>query len=518
MSLIGALSVANGSLANINRQFALVSQNIANANTPGYAAESATQQSLTAEGVGLGVRSGPATRNIDTALQSSVLLQNADVAGLQTRQAALSAIDSVHGTPGSGTDLASLVGDLQNQFSALLNDPGNVPQQSQVVSGAANLADGINQLADTYGSQRQAAQNDLVSAVDTLNTALGTIGQLSNQIIAFQAGGRSTADLENQRDAVVQTVSQLVQVRTLVQPNGDMLLFTTGGLALPTRGGANPLHAAGATLGPASWYPGDVSSGNPSIPAITLNGADVTGQLTGGRIGADITLRDTTLPTFQAELDEFAQKLASRFQDAGVALFTDANGAVPAESATSPPDPVQQPYVGFANGVQVNPDIRKSPELVRDGTVVPPPSPLPDGYADIISNVLTNAFGSDQVSGAAQPGIKTRALGPGGNLDAPFGPDWTDTSVPQTGMAGTLGAGATTLVAAQEQTSADVSSKLDTQQALQSSLAGKLAAGSAVNMDTEMSLMIQLQNSYAVSARVISTVQTMWTQLLNAVQ
>ncbi len=39
----------------------------------------------------------------------------------------------------------------------------------------------------------------------------------------------------------------------------------------------------------------------------------MTTQLTGGQLGANLTLRDTTLPTYQAELDEFSQNLASRF-------------------------------------------------------------------------------------------------------------------------------------------------------------------------------------------------------------
>ena len=135
MSLDGALSIATGGLANVNRQMAVVSQNVANAGTPGYAAEIATQRSLTADGAGLGVHSGPAIRNLDTMLQAEVFSQNATVAGLQTRQTALQSIDAVQGTPGQGGDIASLLGKLQDQFSTLLNDPASAPQQSQVVCG-----------------------------------------------------------------------------------------------------------------------------------------------------------------------------------------------------------------------------------------------------------------------------------------------------------------------------------------------------------------------------------------------
>ena len=62
------------------------------------------------------------------------------------------------------------------------------------------------------------------------------------------------------------------------------------------------------------------------------------GQLTGGQLGANITLRDTTLPTYQAELDEFSQNLASRFSAQGLTLFSDPTGNVPAGGGM----PVQQ--------------------------------------------------------------------------------------------------------------------------------------------------------------------------------
>ena len=61
MSLNSALSIASGGLANINAQFALISQNVANAATPGYAAEVGNQQDLTSEGIPLGVRTAPTT-------------------------------------------------------------------------------------------------------------------------------------------------------------------------------------------------------------------------------------------------------------------------------------------------------------------------------------------------------------------------------------------------------------------------------------------------------------------------
>ena len=86
--------------------------------------------------------------------------------------------------------------------------------------------------------QRQTAQDNIVAEVSTLNSTLGTIGGLSDKIVELKAEGQSTADLENQRDAAVATLSQLVNVKVLEQPNGDVLITTTAGLTLPTHGAA----------------------------------------------------------------------------------------------------------------------------------------------------------------------------------------------------------------------------------------------------------------------------------------
>ncbi|PPQ26204.1 flagellar hook-associated protein FlgK [Rhodopila globiformis] len=509
MSLDSALSIATSGLANIHAGFAVISQNVANANTPGYAAEVSNQEALTANGQGLGVWTGPATVRVDQALQSSALEQNATVTGLTTTQTALQAIDSVLGTPGSGTDIGSLLGKLQDSFSTLLTDPSSQTQQNAVVSAATTLAQGINSLSTAYTTQRQGAEDDLVSAVGTLNSTLGTIGQLNTQIVTLKQEGQSTADLENQRNAAVQTLSGLINVKTAAQPDGSLSVFTPSGLVLPTdrgQNGSGPFSIRAETAAPASYYPKILSG-------IMLNTIDVTSQLQGGQIGADITLRDTTLPTAQAELDEFAYGLSTRFDAQGLTLFTDGSGKLPTGSGS----PTQSGYVGYAATIQVNSSVTKTASLVRDGTSVDStgastlnPNDLA-GFTGVISNVLDYTFGSDEASGATwsslnQYKFNTSGLGPGGTLSAPF-------SAPAT-----LADYATDLVASQSQASATTTSDLTTQQALQTSLNTKISSVSGVNMDTEMSQMIALQNAYGVNARIIAAVQSMFNQLLQAVQ
>jgi flagellar hook-associated protein 1 FlgK len=519
MSLASALTIATGGLANVSAQLALVSHNVANASTPSYAVETLDTESVTAGGVGMGVLTGPAMRNVNQALQAATLQQNSTVAGLQTTQTALQAIDAISGTPGAGTDLGSLVGNLADQFSTLLSDPSNSAQQSAVVSSATALAQGINALSSGYTTQRQTAENGIVSEVGTVNSTLSTIGSLSAQIVAQQADGLSTADLENQRDAAVQGLSQLVSVSTLVQPNGNMVVTTASGTTLPTNAptiassgvspGApsGPLSIAGANVQPGSTYP----SGG--IGGIMLGGVDVTQQMTGGQIGANITLRDATLPTYQAELDEFSQNTASQFAAQGLSLFTDPSGNVPSGGGS----PVQSGYVGFAAEIQVNPAVQTDPSLVVNGNVTVPGSPTgsaaftpnpaggPAGFTTLISDVLNYTFGTDAQSGVPQPAANTTGLGATGTLTAPFGAPATLTDF------------ANAITGAEANDSASATSQLGTEQAVQTTLTNQLSSQSGVNLDQQMSMMIQLQNAYGANAKVMDAVQNMFTQLLDAV-
>lgn len=508
MSLDASLAIANSGLAAINSGLSVVSQNIANAGTADWSVEVAEQESVTASGLGMGVRVMPAQRDVNTQLQSTLYQQNGTVAGLQVTQTALSSIDQVQGQVGSGSDLASLVGNLSDSFSSLLTDPSNQAQQQAVVSAAGQLTGQVNNLAGAVGQARQQAQDQAVSDVGSLNTALGQIGQISTQIVALQSQGLSTADLANQRDAAIDKLSQIVPVKQVPQQNGDVLLVTSTGLLLPTHEDS-PFSLANATLGPSETYPASAS-----VPPLQLNGKDVTTSLgSGGTLSAELALRDTTLPAYQATLDQFAFTLASRFDQQGLSLFTDPAGNVP--SATGPY--TQSGYVGFANTISVNPAVSASPSLVRDGThavagsatgptaFTPNPAGGPAGFSGLITRVLDFAFGSQVQSGVAQAAPAGTGLGPAGKISGPFAPP------PD------LGGFATTLVSTMSQDVSRSGTDLDNAKALRTALQGQLSAQNGVSIDQQMSTMIELQNAYAANAKIVTTVQSMWDTLINMV-
>lgn len=383
MLLDGVLSQAASGLNSITKQLSVLSQNVANASTPGYVRESVGLSSATAGGDGLGVRSGVAMRVVDQALQDSVLAAGGQVAGGQVLKGALTAIDAASGTPGSGQDLPGLIGALRDAFSTLGNDPSNGTQQREVVDRAAALAGGVNGLGQAVSAERQAAQDGLRDDVAQANTALGAVGTLSRQIIAARQRGESTADLEDQRDVAMGTVARLTGAKFLPQPNGDVLAVS-GGTVLPLHDATGPLSLGSATLAPGS-----------TAPPVLLNGAPAL--LPGGQIGARLQLRDVTLAGFQAGLDGFADGLAAGFMSAGLSLFTGPGGAVPAPGTA-----------GFAQSVRVSPVVQSTPSQVRDGAGPPGQA----GSTALINTILNTALatGAGTLAGRAADLVAGTAL------------------------------------------------------------------------------------------------------------
>jgi flagellar hook-associated protein 1 FlgK len=472
MSLESALSIAGSGLAVVQRQISVVSQNVANASTTGYVREVATQISLAAGDEPSGVTSGPTLRALDAPLQASLLSQNAAVSGLQTTAIALSAVDAAQGTVGAGgSSLSSLAGGLQDAFTTLRTDPASAPQQQAVVGAAQALAGGINTLSQTYTAQRQAAQDSLVQQVAVANRTLGEIGTTSARIVTLRAEGVGTADLENQRDEQVASLSSLLSVHTKVSASGDMSITTDDGTGLPTRGVGGPLGDGPLSTGTITIAPGDVyarGSTTAAIPAVRIGTQDVTGSLAGGSIGANITLRDRTLPGYQATLDGYSQTLATRFSGQQLALFTSGSGAVPGAGSA----------IGLAASIQVNGAVVATPGLVRDGTSGGGSTAA--GNTAIIDGVLNTTFAPQ----GGSPGLVSQAA---------------------------------TLVASQSQDSSAASASLGTETGVQTTLKSQLDTASGVSVDQELSNMVGLQNAYGAGGKIISAIESMFNSLLAAV-
>jgi flagellar hook-associated protein 1 FlgK len=356
MSLDLALGIARSGLAAVQRGLAQNAQNVANADTPGYTRKAVPQSSLAVGDQPMGLRTAEARRDVDAALVARLDASRAAAAGAAAREDILSGVEAAHGTA-EGGGLADALAELRSGFIALRGAPADAGKQMAALEGARGVAEGLNRLSDAIGAARQRAQDGIVEEVAAANATLREIAGLTLRIKT--GGDGAAASLEDQRDLAVSRLSESLEVRAVRQPGGDLLLVARGGVVLPLDPDRDVLSTSGATVTPG----GSFASG--TLPGVSLNGLDITGQLGGGgRLGEYVALRDSTLPRFQAEADVLAATLAGRLDAQGLRLFTDAGGTVPAPAL---------PYaggaqLGFAGRIRLNPGVEANPALLRDGT------------------------------------------------------------------------------------------------------------------------------------------------------
>jgi flagellar hook-associated protein 1 FlgK len=506
MSIDAALLIARSGLLHTQRALSNAADNVANAEAEGYTRKRILGDAVSVSGQGMGVRSLGPMREVDTALTNEMNKRRSAKSAAELRESVLSRINEAHGDPAKGESLGDLVSKLRTSFVELRVDPSQVVKQQAVVLNAAqNTVTRFNDVARVVVETRQAAHDGIVQKVAQVNSTLREISVLRDDVVERTGAGMPTADVEDKLDVALTRLSELLEVKPIRQANGGLLLLGAGGITIPIQKTGDVFSVPGAVIAPGSFY-----GGSGTIPAIMMGGIDVTRQLIGGKLGESITLRDQTLPRYQAELDVAAAEIADRFRAEGLRLFTDSGGTVPDPNMAY----AGSAQVGFANRIQVNSVVRADVRLLRDGTETlagPPsftPNPVggPAGFVTLIDRILSNTFGETSASGASWGGFATSGVGPDGTLSSPFGSprNIEDYSA--------------LVTAFQTSDSAEATSALETAKQFSEGLEARFNRESRVDVDSEMASLIQLQNAYAANARVMTTAQSMWTTLFESVR
>lgn len=401
-----SLDAALSGLKIAQRALDTASTNIANASTTGYTRKILPQETLLIAGTGVGVKSGAITRSVNASLIADLNKQTSITGAYGIKQKYFDRLQDFYGSSESGRALSSQIGTLADVFTKLSAAPNDQNLLNQIVNTSVQTANKINDFASLLQDMRTQTETDITAAVNDINQALDSIARANIEISKLASTGQSTADLEDQRDLAIKTVSKYIQISTF-PTNGMLNVVTQQGQTLADST-AHHLYFQPSAVLPTSFYPGGGMNG---VKIDSATGTDITQTGLGGQLGALFEMRDQILPQYSAQLDEFAQKLAERFNNQGLKLFTDLNGNVPA----SVPDPGStMSYVGFSSLIKVNDAILADPTLIRNGTTG---NTEPQGSNEVIRRIAQFTFGAyqyQQASGTVNIngiGALTSALG-----------------------------------------------------------------------------------------------------------
>ena len=307
MSLNTSLSIATSGLKATQSQLSTVSNNIANADSAGYTKKTAGTQSVVVSGQGAGVQVAETT----SAVNQNLLRQRDGAAStLGEAEVTASYSDALQSSLGStdGDDtLSDAINGLANAIDALAVTPESSSESAIVVHEAERLAGEVNALSDEIQDLRGQADKDIAESVDDVNAALHRIDDLNRQIADNEARGLSTADLEDQRAMELEALSRELDVTYFTNTKNQVQIYTSSGTPLLDSAVHELQFSAASSVDSAIVYnPG----GGSGLSGITVEGKDITGEITSGEIGGLLDLRDESLVDRQAEVDALTQTLA----------------------------------------------------------------------------------------------------------------------------------------------------------------------------------------------------------------
>jgi len=499
MSLSAAYSILSSAFLSNAAQSAVISGNISNVNTPGYSREIANVVT-TADG---GSEVASVTREASSALLEQVNAATSQSAadqalsdGLTTLAATVSDSSSSSSSSGStvnGDSPSAMLSELQDALTTYEDSPSSTAAGDAVVTAASNLTKSLNAGASTVQDVRQQADSQMAADVSTVNSLLKQFSDVDQEIVSGLASGADVNRDEDTRDSLLTQIAKYVGVSTTTNANGSLSVYTDSGVSLYQSGVVNQLSftsspelAAGTT-------------GN----AVTVNGVAITGSSSPmatqtGELAGLAQLRDVVAPQYQAQLDQIACGVINAFAESdqsttdtglaslpGLFTYSGATGLPSASSAT-----------GLTSAIEVNPAVDPDQggdvSLLQNGGI---------NGSDYVYNTTGAAGYTDRIAGMISAVDSTQTF------DASAGLGTSDTL-------SDYASSSVSWLQAQNQSASDAT---DYQNSLLTQATSALSNATGVNLDTELTNMLNIENSYTTTAKLLTTVDDMFTALLNAV-
>lgn len=465
MSLTGALNAALSGLKVSTTAVQVISSNVANAQTPGYAAQTVNITEVITGGSSNGAVISGYSQVTDDVLSATLNNATSSAAFYSTQNSYLSQVQSILDSSSSTPALTSTLSAFQSALSTYAASTDSTTSQASLVTAGQNLTNAINTIASRIGTLQSAAQANLATNVSTLNTDLQKVQLLNTQIQAANANNQSPNELIDQRNQAVNAIAAITNVQSVSRNGGTIALYTPGGTLL--------LDGQAQTFS---------VSGNKVVNAI---GADVSDSLSGGSLQAQVQFLSTDT-TNTGNGVAVLSKLTGQLQGL-VGLFTSTTSSTSFAStynnATTASGELGSNFFTATTDSSGNVDLSS---FAVNAALVNRTSVPKAAAANSLSGLFTTTNASFSAGGL------------------------TTTNQTYSGITNSI-------LSYFQQAANTISSSASTSASQQTYYKNALSSEIGVNTDSELVNLTNWQNSYAASAHVISTIKQMFTTLENMV-
>jgi flagellar hook-associated protein 1 FlgK len=307
------------------------SNNIANVNTAGYSREEIIQSSQFSQNTGSGyfgqgVNVTTVVRRYDQFLGAQVLEAQTQSSNLSTQLGLSQQVSNLLGDTSGG--LTPTLQDFFTSVNAVSNAPQSVPARQTMIGSAQSLVNRFQSLDQSLNQIRDGLNGQISSSVTLINGYAKQIASLNDKIVQAQANdpNQPPNDLLDQRDQLVNQLSQEIRVTTLKQSDGSMNVFIGNGQSLVLGNQTSALKAVASATDTTAL---EVAYTNNGVVSRIQQSS-----LQGGNLGGYLSFRQTVLDPAVNALGRIAMGFADTFnqqQQQGM----DLNGALGSSMFTS---------------------------------------------------------------------------------------------------------------------------------------------------------------------------------------
>lgn len=307
MALTAALATASRALQVFSTAVQVSSQNIANANTPGYVREELTlapENSYERQGfiVGGGVKATAVRQAIDQFLETRIHDSNSEAQAAGAREAIYSQLELQLRELGD-QDLSSRF----SSFLAALNEATNQPEQdslrSNIITQGELLISDITSLRNRVDDLRTDQTVRIKNLVDEGNSLIDEISTLNDQIAKQESNGLIESEagaLRTRRYVAINRLSEIVPVQFNERPNGQVDIYS-GSDYLVFSGRIQHIETE------------SVTDRGVTVEIVKFDQTQSQLPLTGGEIRGVIDGRDGILGEFIDDFDQLTSSLINAF-------------------------------------------------------------------------------------------------------------------------------------------------------------------------------------------------------------
>lgn len=301
-----SLNIGSRSMFTQQSMMSTTGHNIANLHTEGFSRQrvNTTSERPQNDGTGGGVRGGKVASVMDRFTDNKIIQESSPAAVFATRENFLNKIEIVFNEM-EGAGLRRALNEFWDSWSALANEPESDAARGRVKDGGDSLAFRFREINKELRGLRSEANSRVAGVVAEVNNLSKQIAELNAQISRYEIHDRLANDARDQRTVLLEKLSKLVDIQFFENKRSEVQISVGNGWTLVENSKVHPLEV--------STHGGEL--GMYQVEGIGEHEfkRNMTDEFRSGELKESLDIRDKLVVNYVNKLDDmafgFAQKI-----------------------------------------------------------------------------------------------------------------------------------------------------------------------------------------------------------------